>query len=58
MEGRGAAERMQEVAPDLNGTLVENDIDDEEQQQQQQPENAAKDDEVHHHGSRLVSSDP
>lgn len=45
MEGRGDEERMQEVAPDLNGTLEDNDIDDEEQQQQQ---DAAEDDEPQH----------
>lgn len=44
MEGGGDEERMQEVAPDLNGTLEDNDVDDEEQGQQ----DAAVDDEPQH----------
>ncbi|XP_024374257.1 uncharacterized protein [Physcomitrium patens] len=45
MEARGDEERMQEVAPDLNGTLEDNDVDDEEQQQQQ---DVVEDDEPQH----------
>jgi hypothetical protein len=45
MEGGGDEERMQEVAPDLNGTLEDYDIDEEEHQQQQ---DVAEDDEPQH----------